>query len=217
MYHAHTKNIRFNSQSIKLIFYAQYIIIQTRMETTKSIDGYENEDYPFSSWETFKDALLCSLQTEFFDEEYPKYYAAADTTDNLQIIKRLLKTSTAQDILDDIVDMAINSGQRYASDVFGLQRGAGSSYIIDFLLRKGAEFPWNLIFSLPEDEEFEDNITGLEHRATLIDMYSALKPDIPEEILNAEIYEDYEYDEDVPNICAGFLKAHCTYISVLAR
>ena len=173
-----------------------------------SADGYKNEDYPFTCWETFKDALLASLQTEFFDEEYPKYYAAADITDNLQIIKRLLKTSTAQDILDDIVDMAINSGQRYASDVFGLQRGADSSYIIDYLLYKGAEFPWSLIFSLPDDEEFEDNITGLDHRAVLIDMYAPeLNPDIPEEILNADPYEDHEYDENVYDICAGYLKA----------
>ena len=189
------------------------------METTKSTDGYHTEDYPFSSWETFRLALLESLQTEFYGEEYPKYEKAISdgTTDDVKIIKSLLKTSTAQDILDDIIDMAINEGQRYASDVFGLQRGAGSSYIIDFLLRKGAEFPWSYIFSLPDDEEFEDNITGLEHRANLIDMYSDLKPDIPEEILNAELYEDHEYDEDVPNICAGFLKAHSSYLQRLSK
>jgi len=183
------------------------------METTKPVDGYENEDYPFSSWETFRLALLYSLQTEFFDEEYPKYYAAADVTDNLQIIKRLLKTSTPQDILDDIIDMAINSGQRYASDVFSLQQGAGSSYIIDFLLKKGAEFPWPLVFSLPEDEEFEDNISGLQNRASLIDMYSVLKPEIPEDILHADPYENDEYDENAHDICAGYLKANSTYLS----
>lgn len=188
------------------------------VEEKHSYDGYKNEDYPFTSWETFKDALLASLQTEFFDEEYPKYYAAADTTDNLQIIKRLLKTSTPQDILDDIVDMAINSGQRYASDVFGLQQGADSSYIIDYLLRKGAEFPWSLIFSLPDDEEFEDNILGLDHRAVLIDIYAPeLNPDIPEDILRVDPYNDMEYDEDIPDICAGYLKANSTYLQSLSK
>ena len=185
------------------------------METTKPVDGYENEDYPFSSWETFRLALLESLQTEFYGEEYPKYEKAISDgiTDDVKIIKSLLKTSTAQDILDDIINMAINEGQRYASDVFGLQRGPGTSYIIDFLLKKGAEFPWSLVFSLPEDEEFEDNITGLGHRASLIDMYSVLKPEIPEDILHADPYENDEYDENAHDICAGYLKANSKYLS----
>ena len=184
-------------------------------EEKHSYDGYKNEDYPFTCWETFKDALLESLQTEFYGEEYPKYEKAISSgnTDDVKIIKSLLKTSTAQDILDDIINMAINEGQRYASDVFGLQRGAGSSYIIDFLLRKGAEFPWSYIFSLPDDEEFEDNILGLDHRAVLINMYAPeLNPDIPEDILHADPYDEMEYDEDIPDICAGYLKANSKYL-----
>ncbi len=195
---------------------------------TKTIDGYYTEDYangigiiygssaaedyPFSSWATFRDALLTSLQTEFFGEEYPKYEAAAETTTNLKIIKRLLPTSTPQDILDDIIDMTLNEGQRYAGEVI-----LGNSDIIDFLLKKGAEFPWELVFSLPEDEEFEDNISGLQHRATLIDMYAALKPTIPDYILNADPYENDEYDENAHDICAGYLKANSTYLQSLSN
>lgn len=198
------------------------------METTKPTDGYGSsdvedyangigiinsnyiaEDYPFSSWETFRPALLESLQTEFFGEEYPKYEAASETTTNLKIIKSLLNTSTPQDILDDIIDMTINEGQRYAGEVI-----LGNTDIIDFLLKKGAEFPWSLVFSLPEDEEFEDNYVGLQHRATLIDMYSALKPEIPAEIINADPYDGDCYDENIPNICAGFIKANSKYVQV---
>ena len=173
-----------------------------------SYDGYENEDYPFTSWATFKDALLCSLQTEFFGEEYPKFEDAAETTSILSIIKRLLKTSTAQDILDDIIDMTINEGQRYAGEVI-----LGSNAIIDFLIRKGAEIPWNLVFSLPEDELFEENIDGLINRATLIDMYAGPQNiEIPADIRSAEPFDGDEYDEDVPNICAGYLKAQSKYL-----
>ncbi len=188
------------------------------METTKPTDGYENEDYangigiaedyPFSSWETFRSALLESLQTEFYGEEYPKYEAAiSDGTTDFQIIKKLVKTSTPQDILDDIIDMTINAGQRYAGEVI-----LGNTNIIDFLLKKGAEFPWSLVFSLPEDEEFEDNYIGLQHRATLIDMYAAMKPEIPAEIINADPYDGDSYDENIPNICAGFIKANSKYV-----
>ena len=187
--------------------------MEPQEEEKHSYDGYKNEDYPFTCWETFKDALLCSLQTEFFGEEYPKYYAAADKIDNLQIIKRLLKTSTPQDILDDIVEMTINEGQRYADEVI-----LGSTAIIDFLIRKGAEIPWSLVFSLPEDEEFEDNISGLCNRATLIDMYAGPQNiEIPSDIINAEPFDGDEYDEDIPNICAGYLKANSSYLQRLSK
>ncbi len=33
-------------------------------------------DYPFDSWDTYKFALLESLQTEFYDETYPEYFKA---------------------------------------------------------------------------------------------------------------------------------------------
>ena len=163
------------------------------------------EDYPFTSWDSFKEALLLSLQTEFFDEEYPKYYEA--DTSNLSIIKRLLKTSNAQTILDDIIEMTVSSGQRYAKDcILGI---GDSSDIIDFLLRKGAVFPWHIVFDLPDDEEIDDNYNGLEHRATLIDMYAPeLKPEIPDEILNAE---PCDFDDDDAT-CAGIIKYNSSYI-----
>ncbi len=195
---------------------------------TKTVDGYENEDYangigiiygssaaedyPFSSWETFRSALLESLQTEFYGEEYPKYEKAiSDGTTDFQIIKKLVKTSTPQDILDDIIDMTLNGGQRYAGEVI-----LGNTNIIDFLLKKGAEFPWELIFSLPENEDFEDNYIGLQHRATLIDMYAALKPTIPDYIMEADPYENDHYDENAHNICAGCIKANSKYLQSLS-
>lgn len=179
--------------------------------TSEFHDGYKNEDYPFSSWETFRCALSSAMTSEFYGEEYPKYEAA--DIDNYDIIKHFAKNYDPQIILDDIIDLTINEGQRYAKDII-LGIGFRENNIIDYLLKKGAEFPWSLVFSLPEDEEFEDNILGLQHRATLIDKYAPLlDPKIPEEISLAVPYEDQEYTDEVANICAGYLKANCTYFS----
>ncbi len=171
----------------------------------------ETPDYPFDSWDTYKFALLESLQTEFYDETYPEYFKAINKgKTELSIIKRLLPTSSAQVILDDIIDMTVNEGQRYAEDIIV---GIGdSSAIIDFLLGRGAEFPWGILFALPQNYDFKDQFQSLNHTVKLIDMYGPrFAPAIPREILRAKPCSD---EDDNPT-CAGYIRGQSTYIASL--
>ncbi len=167
----------------------------------------ETPDYPFNSWDTYKFALLESLQTEFYDETYPEYFKAIEKgKTELSIIKRLLPTSSAQVILDDIIDMTVNEGQRYAGEIII------DSPIIDFLLNRGAEFPWGILFALPQNYDFEDQYNSLNHTVKLIDMYGPrFAPAIPREILRAKPCSD---EDDNPT-CAGYIRGQSTYIASL--
>ncbi len=167
----------------------------------------ETPDYPFDSWDTYKFALLESLQTEFYDEEYPEYFKAINKgKTELSIIKRLLPTSSAQVILDDIIDMTVNEGQRYAGEIII------ESPIIDFLLNRGAEFPWGILFALPQNYDFEDQYNSLNHTIKLIDIYGPrFAPAIPREILRAKPCSD---EDDNPT-CAGYIRGQSTYIASL--
>ncbi len=170
-------------------------------------ESEETPDYPFDSWDTYKFALLESLQTEFYDEEYPKYFKAIDKgKTELSIIKQLLPTSSAQVILDDIIDMTVNEGQRYADEIII------ESPIIDFLLNRGAEFPWGILFALPQNYDFEDQYNSLNHTVKLIDMYGPrFAPAIPREILRAKPCSD---EDDNPT-CAGYIRGQSSYIASL--
>jgi hypothetical protein len=163
-------------------------------------EGPHGEDYPFTSWWSFKPALLESMTTEYYGEMYPKYQAAIDSgeTDDLIEIKKLATTENADEILGDYIDMICGEGYRYGPQMDWPK-------IIRHLMRLGAEFPIASLFSFEYNNEIEDIIdTGnIDFRAEIIDYFAPKFKDIkaPSWVKAIEPQEynqdDYEEGEDI--------------------
>ncbi len=194
-------------------------------------------DYPFNDFYDFMCAYTEMLSTEYFGEEYPKFEKALDRDGGLckKIVVRFIKKLEtnpedpdgirSQDAINKIVDCYLNDGQRYARDFI-----IGGCEIIDYLLRKGAEFPTSSLFCGPDNadwmiDEFESNYFDV--AATLLDHYGPKLnldissyadwanieachwEEIPEDEFN-ELDDGPESDKDMARM--GYLKYLSDYI-----
>lgn len=165
------------------------------------------DDYPFTSWPAYSMALTESLQTEFYGERYPKYEKAMDSAgiDDYSIVVDLVELhhENPQVILDELIDIMCNDGNRYSVEMIE----DGNCDIIDYLLAKGAVMTsdtlleWNM-------EHFESDIAGNYIRASLIDYYFpklGLTADHFKDIEaidcdSDEVYVDEKYNMDDPDV-----------------
>ena len=147
-----------------------------------------SSDYPFSSWDTYINALEESLSTEFYGETYPKY---EENRDDLRIVKTLVEKheEDPQYGLDTLLTVVTGGGSRYSKDFFIY---GDLTDIIDYLLSKGAKFNEGILYS-SNFEEMEDEIQSYEMRGYLID-HLAKEGIITE--ASAKKYTDWSKIED---------------------
>ena len=141
--------------------------IETPVET--SMEEKETGDYPFKSWGTFIQAFNTGLNTEFFEEEYPKYGKILDKYSNYDIIRTMVKKYNldVDDGLYDYIYTLCYTGVRYADA--GYDPG-----IINFFIQKGAKFPIDLLFDSESDyfnSDVEEEFYSYNIRGTILDNF----------------------------------------------
>ena len=172
----------------------------SEMDSSSEDEVPHTEDYPFNTWESFRPAFFESLVTEYYGETYPKYADAIDRgeTDDLIEIKKFATAENASEILMDFVELICGEGFRYGPQTDWPK-------IIRHLLRLGAEFPFESLFSFDYNCDIEDIIDSgnVDFRAEIIDYFGPKLKDfkLPAWIkaIKAEEYNpsDYEGDEDI--------------------
>ncbi len=181
------------------------------------------EDYPFSSWESFKPALLESLTTEYFGETYPKYDAAIDRGEagDLSEIKKFATKENASDILADFVEMICGEGYRYGPQT-------NWDKIIRHLLRLGAEFPLSTLMTFDYTSDIAEIMeTGnVDFRAEIIDYFAPkikgfkapnwIKAIEPREYNMDEELDDDE-DIDVDEVAMSHLMTVSSWLQAQAK
>ena len=137
------------------------------VEPEKKDELKETGDYPFKTWDTYFNALNESLQTEFYDETYPKYYKILQDYNDIDIIEHMFnKYKLDADIgLYNYIYSLCFTGIRYSKDAYDRN-------IIDFFLSKKAEFPLDLLFNGNEDiDDIEEECNSYEIRAIILDNF----------------------------------------------
>jgi hypothetical protein len=179
-------------------------------------------DYPFATFYDFMGGLTEMLSTEFFGEDYPKFEKVLDKYGGdyskkilVRFVKRYEEAEakaepsaedkdkgvSPQDALEAIIDCYLNDGSRYARDFI-----IGGCSMIDYLLKKGATFPTDMLFNGPDMDEclYEQFCSNhFDIAANLLDHYGPkLNLDISSyadwgaiEALNWEDLEEDELDD----------------------
>lgn len=166
----------------------------------------ETGDYPFKSWDTFFNAFEESLKTEFYEESFPKYAKLLEKGyTNYDIIKHVCIKHEADPThgLQRYIESICFEGTRYGPDALDMR-------VINFLVRKGAAFPLDLLLDF--EEPFDHR--GYQVRAAILDYFG------PKLELNVSEYIDWNtveacYIEDDGNEDLEFeLKiSHLKYLS----
>jgi len=156
----------------------------------------ETGDYPFKSWNTFFTAFNESLNTEFLEENYPKYQKILDKYTDYYIIRKMFDKYKldANDGLYNYIYCLCHTGTRYATDIY-------DGNVINFFIKKGATFPTDLLFDRKEDcNDIEEECYSYDIRAYIIDSaIKNLKIDISE-YTNWQDVETLSFDEQDINM-----------------
>jgi hypothetical protein len=156
-------------------------------------------DYPFKCWTTFFMAFTELLNTEDIEdieENYPKYIKILRKYNNSQIIYKIFTKYNldANEGLYKYIEALCYEGVRYSLDYYDYN-------IIDFFLKKGAEFPTGLLFD-SEPELFENDIReeckNYEIRAQILDDFGEeLKIDVSSYANWKNIEDEHIDDQDI--------------------
>lgn len=156
-----------------------------------SSEPVKNNDYPFTSWYMYSEALIECLSSEDYSLNYPKY---AKSGNDYKIIVEFIEkhNEDPQQILNSFIDILCNDGSRYGGNmVLG-----GHSDIIDYLLEKGAKISIHNFLSWEiDDYDYEYNLEGNDVRASIIDYYFPLLKIKADEFKDIEAMDGYVQEE----------------------
>ncbi len=156
-----------------------------------SSDPVENNDYPFTSWYMYSEALIEMLSSEDYSLKYPNY---AKYGDDYKIIVKFVEKygECPQQILNSFIKILCNDGSRYGGNmVLG-----GHSDIIDYLLEKGATMSIGDFLEWDSDEyDYERNVESNDIRASIIDYYFPLLKIKTDEFKDIEAMDGYTQEE----------------------
>ena len=120
---------------------------------------------PYNDWKTFYEAFKCSLDTEFFGEEYPEYEEYIDEEEDESIVKHLLANGCdPQEGIDGMMDALLFSSRYVSDQIDTIQK------CMKLLFDAGAKLDGTKVFARtydPSEATLEDEVNNYYSRAVL--------------------------------------------------
>lgn len=162
---------------------------------------------PYKSWAEFYDAFKCSLDTEYYEEEYPEYGKYLDE----DIVSHLLSIGCdPQEGLDWFVDAVLFSSRYVLDRIDTIQK------CMKILFDAGAKLDATKVFARtydPSDATLEDEINNYESKA-IIAMFTDPEKYVKNwNDIHGKYWEDIDLDStDFETARLMHLKYRCDYL-----